>query len=573
MKNEYTDKTPPKPLLEAYQEAMAERDLRIAGLEREKSQFDFERTEFSQRNAKLEAEIKGLKDNAFLPQVERLISVWRNRNRLSEYQAPVFRDDPVYGKFQIDNRLLPAFFHPLVQRLNYIRQLSFAYLIFPSASHTRLSHTLGVAKNAQAAIRAMFDRNCVYTSSGTEQISTTMGEKERERFSLKTQLCALLHDVGHGPFGHALDTLIPYIDAGGNKDIPDKQFSLKYAEEYFSEEIKQLGFSVDEILCVLDKERRIDLRGYDVLIPDLIDSAGDVDRMDYLVRDAHMTGLGVGYSKPEALIEHMCPFRGKDGNVNVTFEESALPHLENMLYARDIMYINCYEHPRKVCAERLLVRLAKHLLDMALTKEALMMLADGQLLSILSLLLRDGTAEGECLRSLVENRTFSVQRKYRLSRMESRRSSSDPGHGQAQEESLSMVSDTTFNDELNTEIEGWYKLRPKKHNLKQVFITQPKSWEERICADAEVPAPERWKVVVTVPAYEAKQERESAVRLLYRTESGYTCKELFEASDVMKAVVTNLIPSREVIRVLVSEEMSQPLALRVGEAADALFMR
>lgn len=533
--------------------------------------MEAEQAQCIEDKAHLAAQVDALKDKNVLPQVQELTSVWLRRKPTIEERDVVFLDDPVYGQYQVDERLLPIFFHPLLQRLNYIRQLSFAYLIFPSASHTRLSHTLGVARNAQAAMRAMFERNWLYTGQGRESIP--LGIKERDRLSLKAQLCGLLHDVGHGPFGHALDTLIPYLDVPVRSEVPDKLFSMKYVVEYLEEEIRQVGFTVDNILCILDKEKRIELQEYDVLIPDIIDSAGDVDRMDYLVRDAHMTGLGVGYSKPEALIEHMCPFRGKGCSVNVTFEESALPHLENLLYARDIMYINCYEHPRKVCAERLLVRLAEYLLQKGVKREQLMLLTDGQLLAMLSQLVPGGTAEDECLRGLHENCSFHVERKYNLSRLVSREDSGQQGAGHALEENSSAPRETAFNKELSKGVEEWYELRPKKSQRKFVFVDQPKTWEQRICAEAGLDKSERWKVVVTVPAYEAKQERESAVRLLCKTKTGYACKELFEASDVMKAVVTNLIPSREVIRVLVSQELRESDARKVGEAADAVFKR
>ncbi len=552
----------PKTLVEAYRESLRVRDERIRSLEQENERLKDERAGLATKVSAVTEELDEIKKIDLRSFVGKLQSPWLIKKSAARVPDSVRREDPIYGQLEIDSKLFPVFFHPLFQRLNYVRQLSFAYLVFPSASHTRLSHILGVMRNAQVAIRTIFDKNRIYRANEGKPARIILTPEQRERCCLKAQVCALLHDVGHGPFGHALDKLITYLGGDERTDPPDKVFSARYIKENLAAEIQEVGFSVDEVLDILDKERRADLAGWDILIADLIDSQLDVDRMDYLPRDAHMTGLAMGSSNVQALIEHMCPFQDERGKINLAFEESALPHLEHLLYAHDIMYINCYEHPRKLCAERLLTRLVEYALGKGVTKETLMLLTDEQLLASLSCFLPTESGERQCLRSIQENCNYYpvVKPPYALSKPVW-----DPG-----ENKLAFG----FNQELDGEIEAWYKRRPKgKAHLKYVFSDAPKSWEERICSEAKIPESDRWKVVVTVPAYEAKQAEESGATILVKTGAGYETKDLFEASPVMRAVVTNLIPAREVIHVLVSEDLQEPVAKQVAGAADKVFKK
>lgn len=556
------DRLLPKTLVKAYRESLGVRDERIGSLGQENDRLRDERACLAKKVSALTEELDEIKKIDLRSFIGKLQSPWLIKKSVARLPDFVRRDDPVYGQLEIGSKLFPVFFHPLFQRLNYIRQLSFAYLVFPSASHTRLSHILGVVRNAQVAMRTVFDKNRIYRPNEGKPRQIDLTPPQRERCCLKAQLCALLHDVGHGPFGHALDKPISYLARDESTDPPDKVFSAKYIKENLAGEIREAGFSVDEVLDVLDKERRADLEGWDVFIADLVDSQLDVDRMDYLPRDAHMTGLAMGSSNIQALIEHMCPFEDERGKVNLAFEESALRHLEHLLYAHDIIYISCYEHPRKLCAERLLTRLVEYALANGVTVETLMLLTDEQLLASLSCFLPSEGQERQCLRSIQENRNYYsvVRPPYALSK-----AVWDPDEGK-------LVF--RFNDGLHEEIEAWYKRRPQgKAYLKYIFGDAPKSWEERICAEANIQESDRWQVVVAVPAYEAKQAEESGASVLVKAVAGYQTKDLFEASPVMRAVVTNLIPAREVIHVLVSEDMPESVADEVARAADRVFKK
>jgi hypothetical protein len=364
-------------------------------------------------------------------------------------------------------------------------------------------------------------------------------------------------------------------------DVPDKVYSLRYTLDQLRQVVGQVGaqaqFDPADISAILDKEQQADLRGYDKLIASIIDSQLDVDAMDFLARDGHMTGIGAGHVNVEALIEHMCPFEDDRGRILLTYEETALSHIENLLYAHDIMYMNCYEHPRKLAGERLLIRLSQHLLDQGIGKDVLMLLTDGQLLSALNWFLPESGPLRQCFRAIQENCDFrSVsdypvlkydpisERKVLYKRGEYSVYRWDPNQNL-----------TVFNDDLNDEVKGWAKRKGgREEHLKYVFIDAPKTWEERICRLAGIPEGERWKVLVTVPGAEARQRQESSAQVLIKTgPDEYETVELFDASSLMRAVITNLMPLRQVIRVLVSEDLPAASAERVAEAADDVFLR
>src|ERR1700722_5145850 len=123
----------------------------------------------------------------------------------------------------------------------------------------------------------------------------------------------------------------------------------------------------------------------DNLIGDVIDSSLDVDRMDYLMRDAHMTGLMMGFINTSALIDYMRPVREKNSFI-LAYDIEALGYMEHLVLARDIMYSLCYEHPRKRAGERILTRLIKSVEEdtsLGLGLDDMFALADEELTTLL----------------------------------------------------------------------------------------------------------------------------------------------------------------------------------------------
>ena len=320
-------------------------------------------------------------------------AIWTQPLDRSIVADSIYIDDPIYRQVVIEKEIAPIFYHPIVQRLAHIKQLSFSHLTFPAATHSRLSHSLGASKNAEHAIRRIFDKGVLYTREGKKPLD--LPDDKRQQFIMKAKVAGLLHDLGHGPFGHGLDQ---YISARTNERSPDKFYGVDFINDYLSTTIDSFGvdpsgIKVKDILPILDSKQRSELEGFDVLISNLIDSPLDVDRMDYLVRDAHMTGLSMGAVNIQALIERMMPFEGPITNANgqttnqvlLTFDESAIPYITHVLYARDSMYLNCYEHPRKVLAERMLTKAVDDFLQKNpfIGLPDLILLTDEELLKIL----------------------------------------------------------------------------------------------------------------------------------------------------------------------------------------------
>ena len=154
-------------------------------------------------------ELRELQNNELQNLGKQLTNAWLGP--IGSARTALHFDDPIWGQVSISQRLAPLFGHPLVQRLNYIKQLSFAYLTFPSATHSRMSHSLGVCRLVERALTTVFRNDVVYTENGAETIGLSIAE--RETLLLKAQTVALLHDLGHAPFGHALDRLLGFLDA------------------------------------------------------------------------------------------------------------------------------------------------------------------------------------------------------------------------------------------------------------------------------------------------------------------------------------------------------------------------
>jgi uncharacterized protein len=348
-------------------------EVRSEVLHEQNAELERLRTELASLRSLRESQVQGL--------AQRLIQAWLTPSE-GRQKRKVFFDDPVWGHNSVDEELSPLFFHPLIQRLNHIKQLSFAYLTFPNATHSRLSHSLGTCRNLEVSLTTIFRNNVLYTNQGTEPIS--LDPQTRRELIVKAKTAALLHDVGHAPFGHALDKLIGYFEAAHPLPHPDKHYSRLYLEQYLKRHLPAT-VSAENLSQILSQNNRIDLAGWDNLIADLLDSSIDVDRMDFLVRDAHMSGLSMGVTGIEALIERMCPFRDGD-QIFLTFEESSIPYIDDFLLAREKMYAYCYELPSKLAAERIFTRLVESLIrEHGLKMDVVMLLTDEQILALLGL--------------------------------------------------------------------------------------------------------------------------------------------------------------------------------------------
>ena len=231
-------------------------------------------------------------------------------------------NDPVYGFITIDDELIYAIIsHPYYQRLRRINQMAMAYLVYPGAVHTRLHHSLG-------AYHLMCNALNELKSKG---IDITAAEDQAAKIAI------LLHDIGHGPFSHALeDVLIEGID--------HETLSLMIMKELNIQFHGQLQLAID---IFTDNHPKKYLR-------QLISGQLDVDRMDYLTRDSFFSGVNEGVIGYDRIIKMLTVHNGE-----LMVEEKGIYSIEKFLVARRLMYWQVYLHKTVLCAEQMLQRVIK----------------------------------------------------------------------------------------------------------------------------------------------------------------------------------------------------------------------
>lgn len=251
-------------------------------------------------------------------------------------------NDPVYGFITIDHPLiLQIVSHPYYQRLRNIHQMAFAHLVYPGAVHSRLHHSLG-------AYHLMCNALSELKSKGID----ISAEEE-----LGAKVAILLHDIGHGPFSHALENeLIP--------GVHHEQISILIMDVLNQEFNGQLQTAI-EIFTDHHPKR---------FLHQLVSGQLDVDRMDYLNRDSFFTGVAEGVIGYDRIIKMLTV---KDGELMV--EEKGIYSIEKFLVSRRLMYWQVYLHKTVLSAEMMLVniiRRAKELIARGETLNAASMVLD-----------------------------------------------------------------------------------------------------------------------------------------------------------------------------------------------------
>lgn len=238
-------------------------------------------------------------------------------------------NDPVYGFITIDHPLVfKVISHPYYQRLRRIQQMAFAHLVYPGAVHSRLHHSLGAYHLMCNALQELKSKGVAISP-----------EEE-----LAAKIAILLHDIGHGPFSHALEhTLI--------EGVHHESISLQIMQVLNKENDGALDTAIQIFNNTYEKP----------FLHQLVSGQLDVDRMDYLTRDSFFTGVSEGVIGYDRIIKMLTV---KDGELMV--EEKGIFSIEKFLVARRLMYWQVYLHKTVLGAEKMLVniiRRAKYLLQ------------------------------------------------------------------------------------------------------------------------------------------------------------------------------------------------------------------
>jgi hypothetical protein len=226
-------------------------------------------------------------------------------------------NDPVYGFVEVPyGLLLNLVDHPYFQRLRRIRQLGLTPYVYPGALHTRFHHALGALHLMQQAIEVLRSKDAAISEEEAEAVSAAI----------------LLHDIGHGPFSHALEhTLI---------DQHHEMLSVAFMQALNQEFGGRLTLAIEIFSDRYPKK----------FLHQLISGQLDMDRMDYLNRDSFFTGVSEGVIGYDRIIKMLAVHDGA-----LVVEEKGIYSIEKFLIARRLMYWQVYLHKTGVAAEQMLI--------------------------------------------------------------------------------------------------------------------------------------------------------------------------------------------------------------------------
>jgi HD superfamily phosphohydrolase len=231
-------------------------------------------------------------------------------------------NDPVFGFITIDDELIYKIIsHPFYQRLRRISQMAMAQLVYPGAVHTRLHHSLGAYHLMSNALHELRSKGITITAEEDQA----------------AKIAVLLHDIGHGPFSHALEQILI-------KEVSHEQISLMLMQKMNQELDGKMGMAIDIFTGAYSKR----------FLHQLVSGQLDVDRMDYLIRDSFFTGVSEGVIGYDRIIKMLTV---SDGELMI--EEKGIYSIEKFLVSRRFMYWQVYLHKTVLCAEEMLVKIVE----------------------------------------------------------------------------------------------------------------------------------------------------------------------------------------------------------------------
>lgn len=278
--------------------------------------------------------------------------------------------DPIHGSIEVSAAEVAVIDSREFQRLRSIKQLGFAEFSFPGATHNRYIHSVGVMHLAGRAFDSIF-RSFEFSSRDA-----------RERLRQVVRLGALLHDIGHGPLSHTTEEVMPNVDdlkiaayktrkplpgmdANENRQATHEDYTIKLLTDSPLSEIIRKSFpniSPLHIACLVDRSLQVPddfFKDHDLnfrpVLSQIVSSEMDVDRMDYLERDAYYTGTNYGRVELGWLIGNLT-CHAVDGQMHLALNRRALYTFDDFLISRHHMYLMVYFHHKSIIFEEMLHR-------------------------------------------------------------------------------------------------------------------------------------------------------------------------------------------------------------------------
>ncbi len=252
----------------------------------------------------------------------------------NRYHKRKIINDPVYGFINVSfETILNLIEHPYFQRLRRIKQLGLTYFVYPGAVHSRFQHALG----------------CTHLTSLAIEILRSKGHLVNEQEAESVTQAVLLHDIGHGPFSHALEESI-------TTETDHEELSLHLMQELNN----QSGGKLDAAIAIF--QNRYPKR----FLHQLVAGQLDMDRLDYLRRDSFYTGVSEGVIGSDRIIKMLSIV-----NDQLVVEAKGIYSIERFLIARRLMFWQVYLHKAVISAEKLLVNILRRARELAERKEEL----------------------------------------------------------------------------------------------------------------------------------------------------------------------------------------------------------
>ncbi|MEO8150798.1 MAG: HD domain-containing protein [Bacteroidia bacterium] len=237
-------------------------------------------------------------------------------------------NDPVYGfitiPFQLINDLIE---HPYFQRLRRIKQLGLTHYVYPGALHTRFHHALGAMYLMMEAVETLRSKGIEINHSEAEAVTVAI----------------LLHDIGHGPFSHALENSIV-------TDVHHETISVLFMNELNEQMNGRLKMAIEIFQNQYPKK----------FLHQLVSSQLDMDRLDYLNRDSFFTGVSEGVVSSDRIIKMLDVH-----DDNLVVEQKGIYSIEKFIISRRLMYWQVYLHKTVLAAENLLMKILQRAKELA----------------------------------------------------------------------------------------------------------------------------------------------------------------------------------------------------------------